>query len=496
MTDRPRVLVFVVAYNAQETIAQVLDRIVIDDSTQDVDVLIIDDASRDATFQIGLELRKKCRFPLTVFKNPTNQGYGGNQKLGYHYAIAHGYDAVVLLHGDGQYAPEKLGELVAPILRGEAEAVFGSRMLTRGGALAGGMPLYKFVGNKILTTYQNTVLGQQLSEYHSGYRVYSTAALKRLPFEFNSNDFHFDTEIIIQLIAADMRILEIPIPTFYGDEISHVNGMRYAYDVFKATAGFWLHQRGVFYRYNFDVPEQDEDYEVKEGYPSSHTLAMAAVPEGSTVVDLGCGAGHVGQRLEGQKACKVFGVDQRTEPPEGLSSYLDLDLESDELPEVLREADVVLMLDVLETLDDPETFLFELRRKISPGHCRLIVTTPNIGFLITRIMLAFGQFNYGKRGILDKKHQRLFTYSSLRRLLEQAGFVVGPLAGVPAPFPKALGNHGLSRFLLWLNRLGIFFWKRFFAYQIYVEATALATVESLIADAEQHSRKLAGEETT
>lgn len=160
---RKRVLIFIVAYNAQATLAEVINRIVIDDEVFEVEVLIIDDASRDNTFEIGLSLREPCRFPLTVFRNPTNQGYGGNQKLGYHYAIEHGYDAVVLLHGDGQYAPEKVQDLVEPVVRGEADAVFGSRMMIRGGALRGGMPLYKFLGNKILTTFQNLVLGDRKS---------------------------------------------------------------------------------------------------------------------------------------------------------------------------------------------------------------------------------------------------------------------------------------------------------------------------------------------
>jgi SAM-dependent methyltransferase len=353
------------------------------------------------------------------------------------------------------------------------------------------MPLYKFVGNKILTTFQNRVLGQDLSEYHSGYRVYSTAALRRIPFEFNSNDFHFDTEIIIQLLAAEQRILELPIPTFYGDEISHVNGLRYAWDVVRSTLGFWLHQRGIFYRYNFDIPGQGEDYELKLGYASSHSRAIERVKSGSMVVDLGCGTGGLARVLETEKGCEVLGVDRLEKVP--LAGYRQLDLERDPLPEELGTADVVLLLDVLETLGDPEAFLFRLRRRLRAGHCRLLLTTPNIGFGITRFMLLFGQFNYGKRGILDKKHRRLFTFGSLARLLRQAGFVVEHLEGIPAPFPKALGDGWASRLLLALNRLGIRLSKRFFSYQVLLEATPLATVESLVAETERHSRRLADE---
>jgi glycosyltransferase involved in cell wall biosynthesis len=110
--------------------------------------------------------------------NPINQGYGGNQKIGYHYAIENDFDFVALLHGDGQYAPEVLQALVEPLRRGEADAVFGSRMLVPRDALRGGMPLYKYIGNRVLTRLQNSLLGTELSEFHSGYRVYAVSALK------------------------------------------------------------------------------------------------------------------------------------------------------------------------------------------------------------------------------------------------------------------------------------------------------------------------------
>ena len=170
-------------------------------------------------------------FKITVLRTPENQGYGGNQKLGYRYAIDNGFDFVALLHGDGQYAPERLPDLLAPLIAGEADAVFGSRMIDKRAARAGGMPLYKWLGNQILTSFQNRMLGTRLSEFHSGYRLYSTGALAQIPFEKNTNDFHFDTEIIIQFVLKKLRIVELPIPTYYGDEICHVNGLKYAWDV-------------------------------------------------------------------------------------------------------------------------------------------------------------------------------------------------------------------------------------------------------------------------
>jgi len=144
---------------------------------------------------------------VTVLRNEQNQGYGGNQKIGYCYAIQEGFDFVAMIHGDGQYAPEALPRMLEPLCSGEADAVFGSRMMTRFGALWGGMPLYKFAGNKVLTFVQNRLLGTRLSEFHSGYRIYSVRALERLHFRLDSNDFHFDTQVIIQLLNARVLCL-------------------------------------------------------------------------------------------------------------------------------------------------------------------------------------------------------------------------------------------------------------------------------------------------
>src|SRR5690606_2768464 len=141
--------------------------------------------------------------------------------------------------------PEVLPQLLKPLEDGVADAVFGSRMMVKGQALKGGMPLYKFVGNKILTTLENSFLGMSLSEFHSGYRLYSVEALKRVPFERNTHEFHFDTQIIIQLHASGSRILEIPIPTYYGDELCYVDGLKYAKDVVRAVGDYQLHKLGI-----------------------------------------------------------------------------------------------------------------------------------------------------------------------------------------------------------------------------------------------------------
>lgn len=256
-SGRLRLCVFVVAYHAETTLAEVLDRIpraVFD--TFECEVLIVDDASEDRTYLIGRQYREQHpHLPITVLQNPVNKGYGGNQKVGYKYAIEREFDIVAMLHGDGQYAPEELPRLLLPLVEARADAVFGSRMMERFGALRGGMPIYKFFGNKFLTAIENVLLGTRLSEFHSGYRLYSVSALRALPFTLNSDAFDFDTEIIIQLLNGNFRIVELPIPTFYGEEISRVNGPKYAKDILLDVVANVLHRKGIFYQRRFDVPK-------------------------------------------------------------------------------------------------------------------------------------------------------------------------------------------------------------------------------------------------
>lgn len=477
-------MIFVVAYNARETLWELLDRI---PSLVGVEyeVLVIDDSSVDATYEVGLAYQRGGRLPLKVFKTPFNQGYGGNQKLGYRYAVDHGFDFVALLHGDGQYPPERLPELLEPLLTGRADAVFGSRMMKPGNALRGGMPLYKYVGNRILTMVQNLLLSSRLSEYHSGYRAYSVRALARIPFEHNTNHFHFDTEIIIQLMTAGFCIEEIPIPTYYGDEICYVNGVRYAKDVFLTTLVSSLQRFGLVFRRKYAISCGESPYTLKLGYMSSHSMAIDAVERECKVLDIGCGAGYLGSELEDRKGCHVTGIDQvnpeQTWARERLSCYRYHDLSKGTLPaELDTDYEVLLMLDIIEHLQRPERLLDEVRRRFGSARPRVILTTANVGFLVVRLGLLFGQFNYGPRGVLDLTHTRLFTFRSLLMLLDEAGYEVTRVKGIPAPFPLALGDGFLSRFVLRINAVLIKLLPGLFSYQIYVEAQIKPTVKQLL----------------
>jgi glycosyltransferase involved in cell wall biosynthesis len=487
---KPKLLIFIVAYNAEKTIENVLARIpksLSDDYI--VEVLIIDDASQDETFERGHAFKEKGRFPFTlhVLFNPVNQGYGGNQKIGYHFAIEKKFDFVALVHGDGQYAPECLPDLAEPLRRGETDAVFGSRMIKKGAALQGGMPKYKFVGNKILSWFENKILRTNFTEFHSGYRLYSVKALKKIPFQLNTNDFHFDSEIIVQLVIAELKIKELEIPTYYGDEICHVDGLRYAWDVTKTVLKARAQELSLFYDRRFDCQPRESQtahYEPKLDFVSPHSLAIKIVGKGKRVLDLGCAGGHIANTLTKQ-GNQVTGVDA-FEPSSKIrfEKFIKHDLNASTLPVDLEDYDYVLMLDVIEHLLAPEEFVDQLRRaaKLSPN-VRVLVSSGNVGFMIARLMHMAGQFNYGKRGILDLTHTRLFTFATLRRLFEQGGFELIETTGIPAPFPMVMGESHLGDFLFNFNKVLIRLWRSAFSYQIFYEFRPSPSLSYLLQDA-------------
>lgn len=495
-----RLLIFIVAYNAQTTIKSVLSRIPRSLSDNyDVEVLIIDDSSTDDTFHEGRRAEASLGLPfsITILKNPVNQGYGGNQKIGYHYAKQFQFDYVALIHGDGQYAPEALPNLMQSFASEQADAVFGSRMLTRGAALHGGMPLYKYIGNKILTRFENALLQTHFSEFHSGYRIYRIAALEQVPFNLNTNDFHFDTEIIIQFVARGLKIVEQSIPTYYGDEICRVNGMKYAKDVALAVLRYRAQQFGILYDRRFDLqapsPESNAHYQLKLEGESPHTLALERIQSHARVIDMGCAAGYVGEWLKRNKQCHVLGVDQYAHPNQQMLDQFILQEIAAGVPEQLLGSsfDFILLLDVVEHLASPEQFVTTLADQLADSpNTHVLVSTGNVAFIVTRLMLLMGKFNYGKRGILDLTHTRLFTFASMQNLFTQAGFEVLEVKGVPVPFGLVFRHPSLVKLAFAINRLLIKLSKGLFSYQIFMTVRRKPGLSYLLKNAQDHAAAL------
>ncbi len=228
-----RVFIIMPAFNVEDQLAETVAKIPAGVCEK---LIIVNDGSKDNTLKIAKKI-SGTDFEVQVIDHKKNLGYALVQKRGYREALKQGADIMVLLHGDGQYAPEFIPLLLSPLLKGTADVVQGSRML--GDPLAGGMPFYKYVGNKILTGFENLVLGLNMSEFHSGYIAYSKKALGVVPFEDMENCFHFDGEMIISANKAGLRVEEVPIQTIYAGEKSNLNPLKYGLNVIRVALKYW-----------------------------------------------------------------------------------------------------------------------------------------------------------------------------------------------------------------------------------------------------------------
>lgn len=246
MIHGKKVVVVLPAYNAAATLEKTYAEIAFDIVD---DVIIVDDASTDETVKVA------NRLGIHTVVHPENLGYGGNQKTCYREALALGADIVVMLHPDHQYDARVIPDLVYPLLRGDADAAFGSRMLG-GHPMEGGMPGWKYKANIFLTAFANIVFRRYLSEIHSGFRAYTRKYLETVRFEENSDDFVFDTEIIAQGMANNLFFCEVPIDTRYFPEASSINlrrSIQYGFGVLGTLLRYWLHRRGIVKSRRFEA---------------------------------------------------------------------------------------------------------------------------------------------------------------------------------------------------------------------------------------------------
>lgn len=250
LPEKLKVVIVLPAYNAEKTLDRTVNEI---PQAYRQYVLLVDDASTDQTLQKARELG------LTYYRHPANKGYGANQKTCYKIALAMGADIVVMLHPDHQYDARVIPDLVYPLVRGEADAVFGSRMLG-GRPMEGGMPRWKYAANIILTAFANLVFGRYLSEIHSGFRAYSRKYLEVVRFENNRDDFVFDTEIIAQGMACNLFFKEVGIQTRYFPEASSIGllpSVKYGFGVLAVLVRYLLHRLGLLTSDQFQPKSAD-----------------------------------------------------------------------------------------------------------------------------------------------------------------------------------------------------------------------------------------------
>ena len=234
MIQHKKVTVVLPAYNAAKTLEKTIAEVpmhIVDE------IILCDDNSTDDTIAVAQNLNIKH-----IIKHEVNRGYGGNQKSLYDKAISLNSDIVIMLHPDYQYTPKLITSMVSIISEELYPVVFASRILG-GGALKGGMPMYKYIANRILTSIENILLGQKLSEYHTGYRAYSIEVLKAIDYNANSDDFIFDNEVIAQIFEKGFEIAEITCPTKYFPEASSINltrSIKYGLGVLRVSFKYWM----------------------------------------------------------------------------------------------------------------------------------------------------------------------------------------------------------------------------------------------------------------
>jgi 2-polyprenyl-3-methyl-5-hydroxy-6-metoxy-1,4-benzoquinol methylase len=341
------------------------------------------------------------------------------------------------------------------------------------------MPLYKYVGNRILSKFENIVLNGELSEYHSGYRAYDLHALAELPLERNTDDFHFDTQIIVQLMASGKRIVEVPIPTYYGDEICYVDGLHYAANVAASVLRYKLHGLGLRSAPEY-VLAAEPTYPARARPFQVHERISQRIVPGSKVLEVGCGQGHLSEMLV-NRGCVVDCVDKTIgeKAREVGRAALERDVEKGEgmsplLSELDDDYDYVVAGDVLEHLREPEKILGQIRGLLQPNG-RLIASTGNVAHWFIRLQLLTGNFQYTPRGILDSTHLRLYTRETFRQLLDGSGFdvLVEDVTVLPLEELHPVFERGqLIRLFQRLYYEGAKRCPGLMAYQIILEASA------------------------
>jgi SAM-dependent methyltransferase len=376
-----------------------------------------------------------------------------------------------MLHADGQYAPEYLPQLLEPLENDEADMVFGSRMSASGDPLGGGMPLYKYVGNRILTWLENQIVGMNLSEFHSGYRIYSCEALKRIPFMLNSNEWHFDTEVLIQFHEAGLRIVERPIPTYYGDEICRVNGISYALNCLQTAFLYRLHKSRIIKEPKYEITADQNNYLKADPYSShAHKVRWVEKERPSHVLEIGTGTGSLTAEMK-RLGCEVTSIEQDPHLAEIARRYCkEMIVDNIETMDLstLGRYDAVIFGDVIRHIRNRREILESVSGLLKPGG-KVLLSLPNISNLWVKLfILLFGRYDNSRVGMIDDIELRFFTLKRIKQLASESGLNVVSVDVTPLPLPVILPatskGHSL-RFLHFFNWSLTKLKKTMFGYQ-------------------------------
>jgi SAM-dependent methyltransferase len=404
-------------------------------------------------------------FEVRFHRPPRDSGYGAARKAAFEYALLKRVDFAIVMRGDASHPPERLPELIRATLADPSRLLLATRTSRPAPSLHG-------VAHRLATFFQNRVLGLRLRDYHTSFRVYPTQALERIPFQLDSNESHFDAEILVQFRALGVSIREERIVDGRGGDGTGSDELSHGLASCATAVGYRLHQFHLTRDGRFLV-DHDVHYTLKLSETSSHMQIVSAIRPDSQVLDLGCSQGLLARPLQ-QKNVRVTGVDvgPGDRLARELAQYHQRDLEEPLDIPAERVFDYVVCADVIEHLRRRTQLLRSARRYLKQDG-RLIISTPNVALWFYRLSLLAGRFEYGPRGVLDETHVHLYTGATFRREVEKAGFQVLRQRVTALPFEVVFESTGRSRFVRylassyhWLARL----WPSMFAYQFVLEA--------------------------
>ncbi len=455
----------------------------LDDWFEEV-VVMLDRPSRSERFAAEDLLRGR-RLELRFHRPPGDSGYGATRKGAFEYALLKGFDQVIVMRGDASHPPERLPHLIQLALSSPTRFVLATR-LGRGTTSA-----WRRLCHRLSTFLQNRILGMQLHDYHTSLRLYPSEALQRIPFQLNTNDRRFDSEVILQFRALGIPIHEEPLIDGVGGDGSGNDGLAHNLLACTTAIGYRLHQVH-FTRNGRYLVDRDIHYTLKHSKTGSHSQIVSAIAPGSKVLDLGCSLGLLAQPLL-EKNVRVTGVDATagTRLAKELAEFYQRDLELPlELP-YGRIFEYVVCADVIEHLQNRAQLLRGARRYLKPDG-RLIISTPNIALWFYRLSLLIGRFEYGPRGVLDEAHVHLYTGSTFQREIENAGFHVVRRRVTALPFEVVFESTGRSRFvrsLAFAYHLLARLWPSMFAYQFVLEARITTLDEESTSGSDSNAKR-------
>jgi len=447
-----------------------------------VDIFMIYDKTEQSSSEAIEQIYKTFSdYPLHIYQTPYDRGYGGIQKLGYLYCLKNKYDMVIFFQANGHYPPEILDHMLETY-EDSYDAVFGSRLMLKENLHNGSMNLYRWIGNKTFVFINNKLLKSRISDFFSGCRAYRIDSLKKIPFDLNSDGFHFDTEIIIQALAMNWKIKEIPITLSSRKSNWSFPHIRVALQSLKTSLIYQLNYMGLFYSRNFDFGLFDtENYQFKKSSNSHHQYIVNHndFTAAKTCIELGANQGilssHIALKVKQHTAVDISRPDKAGKSK---TSAIDLNTQfSTEIP--VQNYDICIALDTIEHMDSPERFLTETFQILKPGG-KLFISTANIGYIITRISLFFGLFHYGKRGILDRTHKRLFTVKTFIHLLTQFGFQVETTVGFPPPIVDLISKKPFFALLEKAHFKLSNLFPKLWAYNFLIIATKTDSIDEIL----------------